>query len=136
MLSEDKSLKKTFGDELVNQLTKNQHISQEKESELRLLAYRNIANQNWISEAENLRNTIELIKQDNPYIQVPMFFFLSNGEGTTIKKDVWVTHALEYLNNISITQYELYDYPHNLYLFVYQDMAEKAVNFISKYISI
>lgn len=133
-LSENESLKKSSADSIISQLPKEACITQEKEKELKMLAYRNLANQNWISEAQNLKNAIKLIKENNAYIQVPMAFFLSNGEGTTIKKDIWINHALNYLNHINIAQYEIFEYPHNLYKFVYQNIVKSSREFISKYV--
>lgn len=94
--------------------------------ELLALAYRNLANHVWISEAENLRDTLLLVEKNNPYLQVPMLFCLSNGEGTTLDQDIWRAHALQYLNNIHTKEYKLFNYPHNLYKYVYKEMALAA----------
>lgn len=125
---------KTTASALVEQFLKEQKISEKEKNEIEDLAFRNLANQNWISEAENLRNAIGLVEQNNPYLQIPMLFFLSNGEGTTLKKESWIKYALQYFDKIRGSQYELFDFPHNLYKFVYQEIAQLSRNFISKHI--
>lgn len=125
--------KETVG-ALVEQLVKNQDISDVEKDEIEVLAFRNLANQNWISEAENLRNAISRVEKDDPYLQIPMLFFLSNGEGTTIKKEHWIEYSLQYLDKIRVSQYKSYDFPHNLYKFVYQEIAQLSRTFISTHI--
>ena len=125
---------KTTASALVEQFLKEQKISEKEKNEIEDLAFRNLANQNWISEAENLRNAIGLVEQNNPYLQIPMLFFLSNGEGMALKKESWIKYALQYLDKIRGSQYELFDFPHNLYKFVYQEIAQLSRNFISKHI--
>lgn len=133
-MSADVVCRKTTASALVEQFLKEQKISEKEKNEIEDLAFRNLANQNWISEAENLRNAIGLVEQNNPYLQIPMLFFLSNGEGTTLKKESWIKYALQYLDKIRGSQYELFDFPHNLYKFVYQEIAQLSRNFISKHI--
>ena len=133
-MSKNEQLKKMSANTLVNQLIKDYNVLSTEKEKLENLAYRNLANQNWISEAENLKDTLILIEENNPHLQIPMLFFLSNGEGTTLEKDVWHHHALQYLSNIEIAQYELFDYPHNLYKFAYKKMAQTTEDFISNYI--
>lgn len=133
-LSADASCRKAAASALVEQLIKEQYISDNEKKEIGALAFRNLANPNWISEAENLRNAIGLIEQDHPYLQIPMLFFISNGEGTTLKKENWIKYSLQYLDKIRVSQYELFDFPHNLYQFVYQEIAQISRAFISKHI--
>lgn len=130
----DQLLRKTTATALIQQITKEHDLSDMEKETLENLAFRNLANQNWISEAENLRNAILLVEKDNPYLQIPMLFFLSNGEGTTLKKENWIQYSLQYLENIKISQYELFDHPHNLYKFVYEQIARLSRAFISNYI--
>lgn len=133
-LSKNEYLRKITATALTEQLIKDNSISSTEKEKFENLAYHNLANQNWISEAENLKDTLTLIKENNPYLQIPMLFFLSNGEGTTLEKDIWRYHALQYLSNIKIAQYKLFDYPHNLYKFAYKEMTQTAEEFISNYI--
>ncbi|MCC0727474.1 MULTISPECIES: alpha/beta fold hydrolase [unclassified Clostridioides] len=133
-LSNDEHLRKVTTNALIEQLVEEHCIPLIEKKELENVLYHNLANQNWISEAKNLRNTIALIERENPYLQIPMLFFISNGEGTGIEKQSWINHPLQYLNNIKIAQYELFDYPHNLYKFVYKEIAEISEKFLSKYL--
>lgn len=133
-MSADAICRKTTASALVEQFVKEQEISEKEKNEIEYLAIRNLANQNWISEAENLRNAIGLVEQNNPYLQIPMLFFLSNGEGTTLKKENWIKYALQYLDKIRVSQYKLFDLPHNLYKFSYQEIAQLSRTFISKHI--
>lgn len=77
---------------------------------------------------------ILMVEKNNPYLQVPMLFFLSNGDGTTYEKDKWIQYSLQYLDHIKIAEYQLFDHPHDLYQFVYQEIAQFSKAFISRYI--
>lgn len=133
-MSNNELLRKAVSNALIEQLIKENYISQTDKKEFENLAYNNLANKNWISEAKNLRDAISLVEKNNPYLQIPMLFFISNGEGTTLEKENWINHSLQYLSNIEISEYELFDLPHNLYKFVYKEMAQTTIKFISKYI--
>lgn len=133
-MSHDEPLRRAAAKVLAEQIKTEQDISPMEVKELEDLAFRNLANQNWISEAENLRNSIILVEKNNPYLQIPMLFFLSNGEGTTLGREMWIKCSLQYLNNIKTSQYEIFDYPHNLYQFVYNEIAQISKTFISTYI--
>lgn len=133
-MSNDEHLRKEMADVIVKQIAEEQDISSIEKKKLEALALRNLANKNWISEAKNIRESVNLVEENNPYLQIPMLFFISNGEGTTIDKESWIKYSLQYLENIKPSQYQLFDYPHNLYKFVYEDMAQIVKNFITKYI--
>lgn len=132
-MSEDENLRNQTADLLMDSLKKELQISSQEQEKLTALARRNLANDCWISEARNLKRSIALVQEHGQYLQIPMFFFLSNGQGTTLQKEVWINHALYYLKNIQIAQYELFDYPHNLYKFAYEKMAALSKQFISDY---
>ena len=125
-MSDDEELRQNTAGALTDQLAGEHGFSSDEKKKLFTLAYRNIANPVWISEAENLRNSILLVEKNNPYPQIPMLFCLSNGEGTTLDQDIWRSHALQYLNNIHTNEYKFFDYPHNLYKYVYKEMAFAA----------
>lgn len=133
-MSENESLRNQTAEMLMDSLIKEQQISAQERDELTALAKRNLANDCWISEARNLRRSLALVQEHGPYLQIPMLFFLSNGQGTTLEKEVWITHALNYLKDIRLAQFELFDYPHNLYKSAYEKMAALSKQFISDYI--
>lgn len=133
-MSRDEAFRKAAASGLAEQMTEEQEISQTEKNTFESLAFRNLANQNWISEAENLRDTILLVEKDNPCLPIPMLFFLSNGEGTTLEKESWIQYSLQYLSNIKTSQYVRFDYPHNLYKFAYKEIAQKAGEFISEFV--
>ncbi len=133
-LSEDEALCRETAAALMDQIMQKQPFAPSEQMTLEQLALERLANENWISEAKNLRADLVKVQEDGPYLQIPMLFFVSNGEGTTLEKQVWIHHALEYLKHIKTVRYELYDYPHNLYQFAGKEMAEQARGFIAEYI--
>lgn len=133
-LSENKTLCRETAAALLDQITQRHSLRPSEQKELEGLALERFANKNWISEARNLRSAIEKVQKAGPYLPIPMLFFISNGEGTTLDQEVWVRHALEYLKHINISRYELYDVPHNLYQFAGSGMAELTRAFVSEYI--
>lgn len=131
-LFENESLRKNVAAASVEQMMEDGLILPGEKEEYLALAQRNFANENWISEAKHVKDTLQLIKKNQPYLQVPMLFFISNGEGTTIGKASWLGYAKQYLSKIENSRYETYDYPHNLYRFAYKEMAQKASEFVAE----
>lgn len=134
MLSENESLRKASSIALVEQLQEKQLILPAEKEKYLSLAYRNLANQNWIDEAKQINHTLGQIKCDNSYLQIPMLFFISNGEGTSLKKEAWLSHAKHYLSNIKCAQYKVFDYPHNVYQYVYKEMVQTTKDFMDEFI--
>lgn len=135
-LSENEVLRKAAAMAHVEQLLEEQSISSDEKEKYLTLAFRNFANQNWISEAKQMNNSLKIIEADNPYLQIPILFFISNGEGTSINRDAWLDFAKQFLSRIKNAHYEVFDYPHNLYKFAYKEMAQTAKEFISNYIDV
>ena len=129
-LSKDEQGKRVAAHAYAGQLVKEGLISADETEAYEVLIYRNLANHSWISEAENLKDALGLIEKDGAYLQIPMLFFLSNGEGTTIPKDRWFELNRNYLHRIEHSQYMVFDYPHNLYQYVFREMAERSKEFI------
>lgn len=133
-LSGNEELRKNTAGALISQLLRENLILPEEAEHYELLAVQNLANQNWISEAVNIGDTLAQIEAEDPYLQLPMLFFISNGEGTTLEKDSWISHATQYLGKLKCSQYGLFDFPHNLYKYAYKEMAGQAEEFIGKFI--
>lgn len=133
-LSGNVELRKNTADAYISQLLQENLILPEEAERYGLLAAQNLANQNWISEAVNIVDTLTQIEAEDPFLQLPMLFFISNGEGTTVEKDSWISHATQYLGKLKCSQYESFDFPHNLYKYAYKAMARQADEFIGKYI--
>lgn len=133
-LSGNEELRKNTAGALISQLLQENLILPEEAEHYELLAVQNLANQNWISEAVNIGDTLAQIEAEDPYLQLPMLFFISNGEGTTLEKDSWISHATQYLGKLKCSQYGLFDFPHNLYKYAYKEMAGQAEEFIGKFI--
>lgn len=133
-LSGNEQLRKNAADAYLSQLLQDNLILPDEAERYGLLAFHNLANQNWISEAVNIGDTLAQIEAADPCLQLPMLFFISNGEGTTLERDSWIRHATQYLSKLKCSQYGLFDFPHNLYKYAYKEMAGQAEEFIGNYI--
>lgn len=130
-LSESEEHRKTQAAMMMENFIKEYQLSEEEKKDFEKLLYRNLANHCWISEAENLLSSIALVEKATPYLDIPTLFLLSNGEGTTIEKEQWRKHALDYLSHLKTAQHVCYEYPHNLYRYVGPEMAQVIVRFIA-----
>lgn len=132
-LSVNEILRKTTAVSYVDRLVEEHFLLPDEKEDYTALAYRNLANPNWISEAVQVKDSLEQIERNTPYLQVPTLFLVSNGEGTTISKEAWHSHAKQYLLKIRQSRYEEFDYPHNLYKYVYKEMTQIAAAFLSEF---
>ncbi|MGL4736022.1 MAG: alpha/beta fold hydrolase [Cellulosilyticaceae bacterium] len=124
-------LKKILAHITFKRLCRQRTCTENEKKRLKDVAFTKILNAVWISEAKYLRKNIDTINKSNA-IQVPMLFFISNGKGTTQTKKVWREHALDYLSHREQSQYELVEYPHNLYEYMPKEIASRSKEFISE----
>lgn len=89
-----------------------------------------IANQNWISELENLRRNI-ILAVEGEVVQIPTLFFVSNGEGVLTSCEQWRKYALSYLEQVEVHAYRFFERPCNLYKYVYEENADSVNEFLS-----
>lgn len=134
LISKDNKIRESYIKDALIQLKGEFGYSSEELNKYEEILGKNLANRVWISEAENLKNSISLV-ENGKIIQVPTLFFVSNGEGTTQKADVWRSHAINYLKKIKTSEYKLLDYPHNLYKFASKEIANLINEFLTKYIA-
>lgn len=132
-MAKEKEIREEYIEAALSQLKDEFHFLDEELNEYKEILNRKLANRVWISEAENLRNSISLVESGKT-VQVPILFLVSNGEGTTQEREVWRNHAINYLRAIKAAEYELFDYPHNLYKFAPQKMADAVHEFFLKHI--
>lgn len=129
-LEKSQWLKKIMAYTTLKRLFKQRSCTDNDKKQLKDMALTKMVNAVWISEAKYLRKNIDTINKGKD-IQVPMLFFISNGKGTTQTKKIWREHALNYLSHRKQSQYELVEYPHNLYEYIPKEIASRSEEFIA-----
>ncbi|MGL4346165.1 MAG: alpha/beta fold hydrolase [Cellulosilyticaceae bacterium] len=129
-LAKMEAFKKMLAQATLKRLLKQRNCTEADKKLLRELAAPKVLNPVWISEAKYLRQNIDTISNGET-IQLPILFFVSNGKGTSQAKETWRNHALSYLSSLKNAQYELVEYPHNLYEYIPQEIACISKEFIT-----
>ena len=81
------------------------------------------------NEIKEIQSNAEIVKQ-NKTSNVPMLFFISNGEGTGWDKDKWINSQIEYIESISMGKYIKLDSGHYVHDIKYEKIAEESIKFI------
>lgn len=99
----------------------------------RAIFYRRTATKTMINELEYIQeNAKKVDKMRIP--QVPMLFFISNGNGTGWEKEQWQQSLKEYISKVPVSQQVLFDCGHYIHNYEYERIALKSKEFIKNII--
>lgn len=129
LIAKSKIIKKIIAEMTLRRLEKEKQLIDPERQQLRALLPTQVASVVWLSEAQYLRKNIDVINEGER-IEVPLLFFISNGQGTSMTKKVWRDHATNYLASHKRAEYECVEHPHNLYDYIPKAIADRAKQFI------
>lgn len=99
----------------------------------RAIFYRRTSTKTMINELEYIQeNAKKVDKMRIP--QVPMLFFISNGNGTGWEKEQWQQSLKEYISKVPVSQQVLFDCGHYIHNYEYERIALKSKEFIKNII--
>ncbi|MGY3779016.1 alpha/beta fold hydrolase [Isobaculum melis] len=108
----------------------NLSLNEEEHIQNKQLMYKNFGNITLQNEAQHIPENVKKINSLPFPSATPMYFFISNAKGTSMKKDIWHDYLLNYIKKIKINRYTLLDCSHFLYNFEDAQIFEKSLVFI------
>lgn len=104
----------------------------DKEKELyRVIFYRRTATSSMLAETKSIKESAKKLESIDT-TNVPMLFFVSNGEGTGCAKEEWRKFIIDYINNKQNGEYQILECSHYVHNIEYQKIYEESMKFINK----
>ena len=110
---------------------KDGNLTDEEKELYRVIFYRR-------TETSSMLNEIKMIKENAKKLEsidntnVPMLFFVSNGEGTGYAKEEWRKFIIDYINNKQNGEYKILECSHYVHNIEYQKIYNESIKFIEK----
>lgn len=101
----------------------------------RAIFYRRTATKTMFNELECIQESAEKVDAMGPP-QVPMLFFISNGNGTGWEKEQWQQYLIEYISRVPESQQVLLNCGHYVHDYEYETIALQSKNFINNVIRV
>lgn len=110
---------------------KDGKLTDEEKELYRVIFYRRTATISMLNETKSIKdNAKKLEKIDTT--NVPMLFFVSNGDGTGYSKEDWRKFISDYIDNKQNGEYKILDCSHYVHNIEYKTIYEESLDFINK----
>lgn len=110
---------------------KDGNLTDEEKELYRVIFYRRTETSSMLNETKMIKeNAKKLESVDNT--NVPMLFFVSNGEGTGYAKEEWRKFIIDYINNKQNGEYKILECSHYVHNIEYQKIYNESIKFIEK----
>ena len=110
---------------------KDGNLTEEEKELYRVVFYRRTATTSMINEAKTIKANAKKLEQIDT-TNVPMLFFISNGDGTGYSKEEWRSFGVGYLANKQNGKYQFLDCSHYVHNIEYQYIYEESIKFINQ----
>lgn len=110
---------------------KNGKLTEEEKELYRVIFYRRTATTSMINEAKTIKANAKKLEQID-VTNVPMLFFISNGDGTGYSKEEWRSFGVGYLANKQNGKYQFLDCSHYVHNIAYQQIYDESIKFINQ----
>ncbi|SHI72161.1 Serine aminopeptidase, S33 [Clostridium amylolyticum] len=97
----------------------------------RTIFYRRTATKTMLNELDSIQENAKKV-DDMGIPQVPMLFFISNGNGTGFKEDKWQQYLKNYISKVPEGQQVLLDSRHYIHNYEYETIEIESKRFIGK----
>ncbi|BDB00340.1 alpha/beta fold hydrolase [Clostridium botulinum] len=104
-------------------------LTEHEKEVYKAIFYRRTATKTMLNELKCIQKSAKKVnKMGIP--QVPMLFFISNGNGTGWKKEQWQQSLKEYISKVPVSQQVLFDCGHYIHNYEYERIALESKEFI------
>ncbi|GAA0178519.1 alpha/beta hydrolase [Clostridium sediminicola] len=110
-------------------------LTDEEKDLYRAIFYRRTLTKPMISEVNEIKTSAEKVKK-NGVPDVPMLFFISNGNGTGWNKDEWIGFQTHYIETTGSNKFIKLDCGHYIHGIEYKRIADESKQFIKDIINI
>lgn len=109
-------------------------LTEEEKDLYRIIFYRRTLTKSMVKEIKEIKSNAEKINK-NSQPDIPMLFFISNGEGTGWDKDNWIEIQRSYIKTIDRGKSIELDCGHYVHDIEYEKIAEKSNRFIEEFVN-
>ena len=107
-------------------------ILTDEEKELyRVIFYRRTATTSMLNETKSIKDNAKKLEGIDT-TNVPMLFFVSNGDGTGCEKEQWRIFIIDYINSKQNGEYKILDCSHYVHNIEYRKIYDESIKFIEK----
>jgi len=110
---------------------KDGNLTEEEKNIYRAVFYRRTLTKAMFREINEIKASAEKVK-NNGTPDIPMLFFLSNGEGIGLDPDQWIKHQISYIEAIGTNQYIKLNSGHYIHNIESETIAEESKKFIKQ----
>lgn len=106
-------------------------ILTDEEKELyRVIFYRRTATTSMLNETKSIKDNAKKLEGIDT-TNVPMLFFVSNGDGTSYEKEQWRTFIINYINSKQNGEYKILECSHYVHNIEYRKIYDESIKFIN-----
>ena len=110
---------------------KDGNLTEEEKELYKVIFYRRTATTSMINEAKTIKANAKKLEEVDT-TNVPMLFFISNGDGTGYSKEEWRSFGVGYLANKQNGEYQFLDFSHYVHNILYKQIYEESIKFINQ----
>lgn len=110
---------------------KDGNLTDEEKELYRVIFYRRTETTSMLNEAKKIKENAKKLESIDT-TNVPMLFFVSNGDGTGYAKEEWRKFIIDYINNKQKGEYKILECSHYVHNIEYQKIYEESMDFINK----
>ena len=110
---------------------KDGNLTEEEKELYKVIFYRRTATTSMINEAKTIKANAKKLEEVDT-TNVPMLFFISNGDGTGYSKEEWRSFGVGYLANKQNGEYQFLDCSHYVHNILYKQIYEESIKFINQ----
>ena len=106
-------------------------ILTDEEKELyRVIFYRRTATTSMLNETKSIKDNAKKLEGIDT-TNVPMLFFVSNGDGTGYEKEQWRIFIIDYINSKQNGEYKILECSHYVHNIEYRKIYDESIKFIN-----
>ena len=109
---------------------KDGNLTDEEKELYKVIFYRRTATTSMLNETKSIKDNAKKLESIDT-TNVPMLFFISNGDGTGYKKEEWRSFIIDYINSKQNGEYKILECSHYVHNIEYQKIYDESIKFIN-----
>lgn len=109
---------------------KDGNLTDEEKELYRVIFYRRTATTSMLNETKSIKDNAKKLESIDT-TNVPMLFFVSNGDGTGYEKEQWRRFIIDYINSKQNGEYKILECSHYVHNIEYQKIYDESIKFIN-----
>ena len=110
---------------------KDGNLTDEEKELYRVIFYRRTETISMLNEANSIKENAKKLESIDS-TDVPMLFFISDGNGTGYAKEEWRKFIIDYINNKQNGEYKILECSHYVHNIEYQKIYNESIKFIQE----